>query len=103
VPRRRSRTAGRSFAPARHRRGTSERDLLTRLQSATSRGRYQYWESAAGAQRTDPWRGIGPGTFELWWARNGTTQGFVRDAHSLYAESLGNWVWSVSLSSPACC
>jgi hypothetical protein len=69
--------------------GTSERDLLTRLQSATSRGRYQYWESAADAQRTDPLRGIGPGTFELWWARNGTTQGFVRDAHSLYAESLG--------------
>jgi hypothetical protein len=69
--------------------GTSERDLLARLQSATSRGRYQYWEAAADAQRTDPWRGIGPGTFELWWARNGTTQGFVRDAHSLYAESLG--------------
>ena len=66
--------------------GTSDRDLLERIQSATGRGRYQYWESAVDAQRTDPWRGIGPGTFELWWSRNGTTQGFVRDAHSLYAE-----------------
>jgi O-Antigen ligase len=69
--------------------GTSDRDLLARLHSATSRGRYQYWQSAADAQRTDPWRGIGAGTFELWWARNGTTQGFVRDAHSLYLETLG--------------
>jgi O-Antigen ligase/Tetratricopeptide repeat len=66
--------------------GTSDRDLLERIQSATGRGRYQYWESAVDAQRSDPWRGIGPGTFEFWWARNGTTQGFVRDAHSLYAE-----------------
>ena len=35
-----------------------------------------------------PWIGIGPGTFEFWWARNGTYAGFIRDAHSLYLESL---------------
>jgi len=34
--------------------------------------------------------GIGPGTFEFWWARDGSGEGaiFVREAHSLYFESL---------------
>ncbi|MGH3426279.1 MAG: O-antigen ligase family protein, partial [Mycobacteriales bacterium] len=51
-------------------------------------GRYQFWESAAEANETAPWKGIGPGTFEFWWARHGSYAGFVRNAHSLYMENL---------------
>lgn len=52
-------------------------------------GRYQFWQAAADANGTDPLLGIGPGTFEFWWAREGLYAGFIRDAHSLYMETLG--------------
>jgi hypothetical protein len=51
-------------------------------------GRYQFWESAIDASETATLKGIGPGTFELWWARHATYNGYVRNAHSLYLESL---------------
>ena len=49
--------------------------------------------TSTGSRRWTPtrprrWKGIGPGTFEFWWARNGTTPGFIRDAHTLYFETL---------------
>jgi O-antigen ligase len=52
-----------------------------------SNGRYAYWRSAAKANEAHPVDGIGAGTFEFWWAQHGdgTT---VRNAHSLYLESL---------------
>ena len=65
---------------------------VERLGSASGSNRYQYWESALDANATDPLLGIGPGTFEFWWARNNpleiSTGLFVRDAHSLYFEAL---------------
>jgi hypothetical protein len=54
----------------------------------SSSGRYQFWEAAVDANESEPLLGIGPGTFEFWWARNGLYAGFVRDAHSLYLETL---------------
>jgi hypothetical protein len=51
-------------------------------------GRYQFWRSAVDAYKTEPFHGIGPGTFEFWWARKGSYAGFIRDAHSLYLETL---------------
>lgn len=60
-----------------------------RFQSTSGNGRYQYWESAVDANATEPLNGIGPGTYQYWWAREGTIEGFIRDAHSLYAETLG--------------
>ena len=65
-----------------------EDDVFSRLQGASGNGRYQYWQAAQDAAATDPWRGIGPGTFEFWWARNSTTPAFIRDAHTLYFETL---------------
>ncbi|MDP2710967.1 MAG: O-antigen ligase family protein [Solirubrobacteraceae bacterium] len=62
-------------------------DVFSRLSVANSNSRYEYWQSALEANATDRLKGIGPGTFEFWWARNGTT-GFVRDAHTLYFETL---------------
>ena len=51
-------------------------------------GRYQLWVAAVDADKTAPLIGIGPGTFEFWWARSGSYSGFVRNAHSLYLENL---------------
>jgi hypothetical protein len=59
-----------------------------RLASTAGNGRYQYWQAAARAEQTDPVKGRGPGTFEYWWSRDGQIQGFVRDAHSLYMQTL---------------
>jgi cytochrome c-type biogenesis protein CcmH/NrfG len=60
------------------------------LVDVSARGRYQYWQSAIDAYETEPWLGIGPGTFEFWWAREGVGEAaiFVREAHSLYLEVL---------------
>lgn len=63
-------------------------DVFSRLQAANGNSRYQMWQSAQDANAAHPWQGIGPGTFEFWWARHGTSPGFVRDAHSLYFETL---------------
>lgn len=69
--------------------GQSSDDAISRLQSVSANGRYQYWQAAQQAERTNPLRGIGPGTFEFWWAREGTiTGGFIRDAHSLWFDAL---------------
>lgn len=51
-------------------------------------GRYQFWESAVEAGESAPWEGIGPGTFEFWWGRHASYNGYVRTAHSLYLENL---------------
>jgi O-Antigen ligase len=53
----------------------------------SSSGRYKFWQSALDANAAEPWLGIGPGTFEFWWARDGG-RGFVRDAHSTFVEAL---------------
>ena len=60
-----------------------------RLGSASTEGRGEYWSSALDANATAPLTGIGPGTFEYWWARNSIPGfNFIRDAHSLYMETL---------------
>ena len=47
-----------------------------------------YWAGAVDAFADQPLQGVGPGTFEFWWAANGTESELVRDAHSLYLEQL---------------
>lgn len=59
-----------------------------RLISSTGSGRYQLWSSALRADATAPATGIGPGTFEYWEERDGAIPAFVRNAHSLYFETL---------------
>jgi hypothetical protein len=66
----------------------SEDNVFSRLSGVNGSGRYEYWQSARDANATAPWKGIGPGTFEFWFSRHGTSAGFVRDAHSLYFETL---------------
>jgi O-Antigen ligase len=59
-------------------------ERLTTLGSS----RYQVWSTAVDAFQDDPWRGIGPGTFEFYWSHHGDSPEFLRDAHSLYIEEL---------------
>jgi hypothetical protein len=60
-----------------------------RLLSAAGQNRYSYWESAVDQNATRPLTGTGAGTFELWWTRERDSSDAVRDAHSLYAQTLG--------------
>ena len=59
----------------------------SKFASVSARGRYQFWDSAVDAARSEPLVGIGPGSFEFWWARKGSLPIFVRNAHSLYLEA----------------
>jgi hypothetical protein len=66
-------------------------DLIGRLGSTSGRGRYEMWTAAVDGFVTRPLTGRGPGTFEYWWAQHrppGST--FVRNAHSLYVETLSD-------------
>jgi hypothetical protein len=60
----------------------------SQILNVSGSGRYQFWQSAVDANETERLSGIGPGTFEFWWAREGNYAAFVRDAHSLYLEAL---------------
>lgn len=51
-------------------------------------GRVEYWESALDAFASQPLHGIGAGEFEPWWMQHGTLDVPVRNAHSLFVESL---------------
>lgn len=55
--------------------------------------RYLLWSSALDAYRSSERRGIGPGAFGFWWNREGRGPEFVRDAHSLYLQSLAEMGW----------
>jgi O-Antigen ligase len=60
----------------------------SQILNTSGSGRYQFWESAVDAYKTEEFHGIGPGTFEFWWAQHGNYAAFIRDAHSLYLETL---------------
>jgi len=60
-----------------------------RLTSAAGESRYQFWVSTLDQNATAPLAGTGAGTFQFWWAREGDTAETVRDAHSLYMQTLG--------------
>jgi tetratricopeptide (TPR) repeat protein len=59
------------------------------LLSGSSNGRWQLWESAVDEFESRPAIGRGAGSYEAWWAQHGSLPYFVRDAHSLYLETLG--------------
>ena len=62
-------------------------DPAARLVSAGGT-RDELWGSALDAYVAQPLTGLGPGTFQLWWQRGGAEREQVRDAHSLYLETL---------------
>lgn len=62
--------------------------VFTRFSAANGNNRYQFWQAAVHASEAHPWNGIGPGTYQFWWERHSNLPGFVRNAHSLYFETL---------------
>ncbi|MDQ3857835.1 MAG: O-antigen ligase family protein [Actinomycetota bacterium] len=59
------------------------------LTSPSGNGRWQWWASAVDQFREHPLVGDGAGSYEAWWAQHASIASFVRDAHSLYLEMLG--------------
>jgi hypothetical protein len=60
----------------------------THLTTGGGSGRWQFWSAAADQWREHPLAGAGAGAFEPWWAEHGTLDWFVRNAHSLWLETL---------------
>lgn len=58
------------------------------LLSGSGNGRWQLWSAAVDEFRADPLAGGGVGSFAAWWRQHRPNPLFVRDAHSLYAETL---------------
>jgi hypothetical protein len=63
-------------------------DRTNRLFSLSSNGRLDTWESALDDYRAHTVLGSGAGTFERWWLADRSVALKVRDAHSLYLETL---------------
>jgi hypothetical protein len=59
------------------------------LSSGSGSGRWQFWQAALDQFSNDPITGAGAGSYEPWWAQHGTLDWFVRNAHSLWLETLG--------------
>jgi tetratricopeptide (TPR) repeat protein len=67
----------------------SETDFTrSHLLSESGSGRWQFWSAAADEFESRPLIGRGAGSYEAWWAQHGSLYRFIRDAHSLYLETL---------------
>jgi hypothetical protein len=62
--------------------------VAAHLTSGNGSGRYQFWGAAVHAFRSEPVRGIGAGGYEAYWNEHGSLTIPVRDAHSLYLETM---------------
>lgn len=69
--------------------GTGSDRIDEHFLSASGNGRWQWWGAAIDEFQDNPVVGGGAGSYEAWWTQNGKITGFVRDAHSLYLETLG--------------
>jgi hypothetical protein len=68
--------------------GVVSGNVYSRLGTAAGSHRYQYWVAAFHAFESKPLTGIGPGTYQFYWAQHGSIYEFIRNAHSLYLETL---------------
>jgi hypothetical protein len=59
------------------------------LLSGSGSGRWQFWTAAVDEWKSAPAAGRGVGSYEAWWAQHAPFSYFVRNAHSLYLEVLG--------------
>jgi O-Antigen ligase len=63
--------------------------VRSHLVSGSGSGRWQFWSAAVREWKSAPLIGRGAGSYEAWWAEHGSFSYFVRNAHSLYLETLG--------------
>ncbi len=68
---------------------TGGTDLNSRLFTFSSNGRIELWHAAWDEFRAHPVVGSGGGGFERWWLEHRPREAQVRDAHNLYAQTLG--------------
>jgi O-antigen ligase len=64
-------------------------DLTNRVLTLSSNGRIDLWRVAWSDARSSPLQGEGAGSYQLTWARERPDAQTVRDAHSLYVETVG--------------
>jgi hypothetical protein len=57
--------------------------------SESGSGRWQLWKAAVSEWRHHPVIGDGAGSFTAWWLQRNTLTRYVRDAHSVYLQTLG--------------
>jgi hypothetical protein len=62
--------------------------VAAHLSSGGGSGRYQFWSAALDAFEAHPLNGIGAGGYEAYWHQHGSLAVPVRDAHSLFIESM---------------
>lgn len=62
--------------------------VAAHLTSGRGSGRYQYWSTSLDAFEEQPIRGIGAGGSEAYWAQHGSLVRPIRDAHSLFIETM---------------
>jgi hypothetical protein len=63
--------------------------IQTHLSTGSGSGRWQFWGAALDEFSHHPITGAGAGSYEPWWAQHGSIDMFVRNAHSLWLETLG--------------
>lgn len=63
-------------------------NIVDRLLSVAGSHRYQYWQAAISAFDAHQFKGVGPGTFQFYWAQHNSLSEFVQNAHSLYLETM---------------
>jgi O-antigen ligase len=66
----------------------SSPDLNKRLFNISSRARVEHWSVAWHEYQAHPWLGTSGGTYEQYWMKNRPISLHVRNAHSLYLETL---------------
>ena len=68
-------------------------DLNRRLFTLRGLGRVEFWEASLRQNQERPLLGAGAGAFEQHWLKERTFASQIRDAHSLYMETLGEVGW----------
>jgi len=68
---------------------TSPNFAATHLLSGNGSGRWQFWSAAVHEWASAPLIGRGAGSYQFWWAQHASFTYFLKNAHSLYLEVLG--------------
>jgi hypothetical protein len=63
-------------------------NVYSRLGTSAGSDLYQYWVADVHAFETSPLSGIGPDTFQFYWAQHAPTTEPARNGHSLYLQTL---------------
>jgi hypothetical protein len=69
--------------------GQMDASVRSHLLSGSGSGRWQFWTAALHEWESAPLVGRGAGSYQAWWAEHASFSYFVRNAHSLYLEVLG--------------